>query len=331
MSEAPVTIGTCVRCSSPLEQGDLRCAICGLTTPEPSRDAAALAPRAKVMRCSECGAAIAYDAEKAAPSCAFCGAVMRLEEPVDPVEQAEWTLPFAVEPARAQDALRAWMRSLGFFRPSDLAKESRVASLVPLWWAAWIFDARANVTWAADSNAGSGRSAWAPHAGETPMELERIVVSASRGLTPDECHGLASRYDLASASRQPSGPPGAVLESFDVQRSAARRIIVAAIERVAATRLTQGQIPGSSFRNVHVSIVLRGLRTFRFGLPAYVLAYRYRDRVYRAIVHGQDARVVLGTAPYSIAKILLVIAAVLGGLGLVTLFAILAMWLASAH
>ena len=329
MSEVAVTIGTCTRCSSPLEHGDLRCAVCGLTTPVRA-PAGALVERAKVMRCSDCGAAIAYDAAKAAPSCAFCGAVMRLEEPVDPVEQAEWIVPFAVEPARAQEALRGWMRSLGFFRPSDLAQASRVQSLVPLWWAGWIFDARANVAWAADSNAGARSSAWAPHAGETPMELERIVVSASRGLDSDECHRLTPGYDLASASRDKSGPPDAILETFDVQRSAARRIIVAAIERVAAHRLTQGQIPGSSFRNVHVSIVLRGLSTFRFGLPAYVMAYRYRNKVYRAIVHGQDARLVLGTAPYSVAKILLVIAAVLGACGLVALLSMLALWLSQA-
>lgn len=315
-------VGTCSRCACPLEHGDLRCAICGLATPVPVRDDA-LAPRAKINRCSECGAAIAYDAAKAAPSCAFCGAVMRLEEPVDPVENAEWTLPFSVEPARAQAALRGWMRSLGFFRPSDLAKQSRLQSLVPLWWAAWIFDAQANVTWAADSNAGAGRAAWAPHSGETPMAFERVVVSASRGLTGKECDDLVSHYELGSAAREQSGPPGAVLETFDVQRSAARRIIVTAIERIAGARLTRGQIPGSKFRNVHVSTVLYGLRTFRFGLPAYVLAYRYRDRVYRAIVHGQDARVVLGTAPYSMAKIALVIAGVLAGFGLVGLFLLL--------
>ena len=78
-------------------------------------------------------------------------------------------------------------------------------------------------------------------------------------------------------------------------------------------------------RKLSAAVLPRRLRTRRYGFPSYVLAYRYREKLYRAIVHGQDARVAFGKAPWSVWKILL---AVLGGVagvaaiaGLIWLFA----------
>ena len=319
-----LTRAACARCATPLEPGDLRCCICGLTAP---LEAAALdRPVVKILRCTECGAAVAYAAEVGAPRCAFCAAVMKIEEPVDPIEQADLFIPFQVSPDQAHGLLRAWLGTLGFFRPSDLASAAALESLKAIFWAGWIIDADALVSFAADSDAGARRSSWAPHAGQTQLRFENLLVSASRGLTLAETLRLTPFYNLATAAREPRGPAqGALIEQFEAQRSAARRTLVEAIQGTAAARLTQGHIPGSAFRNVHVAVVLHGFTTRRAALPSYILAYRYRDKVYRAIVHGQEGRCVFGDAPYSVGKIALVIALSLLGvaviLGLISLLA----------
>jgi hypothetical protein len=253
---------------------------------------------------------------------------MRVEEPKDPLEIADRLLPFAVVPDQAAHALRAWLGSLGFFRPSDLARTATLEQLRAIHWCGWLVDADSFVSWAADSNAGAGRSAWAPHSGQTAMRFERLLIPASRGLNVDECARLTGRYDMNYLVDARSAPHGPLVEQFDMQRSAARAIVVAAIERTAAARLVdQRMIPGSSFRNVHVSVLLRSVRTERVALCAYVLAYRYKGRSYRAIVHGQDARLAFGDAPYSYGKIALIVLAALVALGI--LGAIIA--LAAAH
>lgn len=310
---AAVAFAACTRCGTPLEHGDLRCAVCALVRPPDPTHAAPDGVRAKIVRCTECAAAVAFDPEVRAPRCAFCGAITRIEEPADPPEQAEGIVPFGVPRDAAAGALRAWLGNRGWLRPADLATTAAVESLHPLHWAAWVVDARALVSWAADSDAGSGRSAWAPHSGQTSMDFDSICVSASRGLTPGEVAALVPSYDLSTAvamppdGRSPEGPGlHGVVESFDVQRSAARRTVLTAIESTAAHRLTRGVIPGSKFRKVGVGVMLQGLRTRRVALPAWVLAYRYRGKPYRAVIHGQDAHVVVGKAPYSTWKILLV-------------------------
>jgi hypothetical protein len=311
----------CARCNSPCPLGDIRCAICGSALPVPNQ--ALTRAVAQILRCEDCGAAIKYSAEQQTAKCAFCGSALKLETPVDPIEQAEWIVPFAVAPEQASAVLRGWLGRQGFFTPSDLQSAARLESVKPLWWATWLVDARTLVSWTADSNYGSGRSAWAPHAGQTPLTFQNLVVSASRGLTFDETAVLAGRTSLASADKTFRGPSSATVEQFDAQRSAARKIVVAAIEATAAAQLQQGTIPGSRFRQVHVAVLLEGLTTRRFLLPAYVLAYRYDKKLFRAIVHGQDAECVFGSVPRSFWKIALVVVGVLA-LVVVVIGAILA-------
>ncbi len=286
---------------------------------DPSRSAA------RILRCEGCGAAVAFSAEVGAPRCAFCAAVMRLEQPSDPIEIAERVLPFGVPAEAARGALRAWLASLGFFRPSDLAASSTLEQLRAIHWCCWLVDADALVSWSADSDAGSGLSAWAPHAGQTAMTFQRLVIPASRGLSLRECARLSAHYDVGHLVEAQDAPGGALIEQFDVQRSAARSIVVDAIERTAAARLVDRHIiPGSRSRNVRVAILLRALQTERVALCAYVLAYRYKGRSYRAIVHGQNAAVTFGEAPYSIAKIVMTAAtAIIGVTAIVAIIILL--------
>src|SRR5262249_34379837 len=109
----------CARCSTPLEHGDLRCAVCALALPPADHVDAPL--RAQVLRCTDCGAAVAFSAEAQAPRCAFCDAVMTVEHPIDPVEAAELRVPFAVDRDRAEASLRGWLAKRGYFAPAALS------------------------------------------------------------------------------------------------------------------------------------------------------------------------------------------------------------------
>jgi hypothetical protein len=289
---------SCARCDTPLEAGDLRCAVCAL--PVPAHGEAPAVARAEILRCTECNAAIGFDATHGTPACMFCGAAMAIEHPADPIEVASKQLPFTVDRAAAAAALRGWLGDRGWFAPDALRDEAVIDSIHPLCWAAWIVGATAQVAWTADSDAGAGRSAWAPHAGTLPIAFEDVVVPATRGLAPRECARLVPHYDLATA--EPTGGDVSA-ESFDVQRSAARRQVHAAIDAIARTRV-QRAIPGRRYRNVHVSCLLQRQTTERVALPAWVLVYRFRGAPYRAIVHGQRPDVVVGSAPTDWRKVM---------------------------
>lgn len=291
----------CQRCHSRLEAEDLRCPVCALPTPRPPR--AAERESARVIRCGNCGATVAYSVEAQAPKCAYCASEMHTETQKDPIDQADRFVPFEVSPEQARQALSEFLGKGGFFRPADLASRAALDSLRPLWWPGWEFDAQVEAAWTADTNVGAHRSDWAPHSGSTRLEMNNILVSASRGLTQKETHQLSPHYDIAKAKPQPVGPSGAQVELFDVTRSGARRQILAAVEETARQHIAQADLPGSRNRNLRVAVALSGLETAHYALPAYVLAYRYGKKLYRVVVHGQDASCVLGEKPVSWAKV----------------------------
>jgi hypothetical protein len=306
----------CSRCDSPLERDDLRCPICSqatpLSTPPDRKDA-----RVEVLRCQGCGAAVSYSEKARAPKCAFCGSVLHLETSSDPMEQTEHFLPFTVTRDQATGAYRGWLRGLGFFRPSDLASAARLESLKALWWVGWVFQADALVSWAADSNHGARRAEWAPHAGQLPTPFRDILVPATRGLSESETSKLTDSYRLDTARPEPLGDGETIVEQFDLRRSAARRQVSEAMERLAEERVKDGHVPGSRVRNFSAAILLRRLVTLRYAFPAYVIAYRYRGRLFRTVISGQDPTRILGRAPYSGWKIAGTVGAVLLGVALI--------------
>jgi hypothetical protein len=313
----PAAEAQCQRCHSRLEAEDLRCPVCALPTPKPPR--AVERERARVIRCSNCGAAVAYSVEAQAPKCAFCASEMRTETQEDPIDQADRFVPFAVGTDQAHEALKTFLGKGGFFRPKDLASQAALDSLRPMWWPGWRFDARVEATWTADTDAGAHRSDWAPHAGSTHLVLHNILVSASRGLTQAETQKLSPSYDLTQAKPKPEGPPGAQVELFDVTRSGARRQILAAVELTARGHIARSELPGRRHRNLHAAVALSGLDTAHYALPAYVLAYRYDKKLYRVVVHGQDPSCVLGEKPISWGKVAVTVLAALALLVLVFL------------
>jgi hypothetical protein len=298
----------CERCASVIAADDLRCPICNLTCPMPTaEDRTEIV--VDILRCTGCGAAMTYEVAKRAAACAFCGSVLELEHPQDPVEEAERSLPFTVDRDHASASFRAWLGTLGWFRPGDLTATATIETIQPLRWVGWIFDAEATVSWAADTDAGAHRADWAPHSGLTELDYDDVVVPATRGLEPDEVAHLLPSYDLVANGTTEDVVGDATVERFDVPRSAARARLVEAVERLARTRLTERHLPGRRSRNLATSTVLRGLDARRVAFPAWVLAYRYKGKLYRTVLSGQDAECLKGEAPYSVLKIAAAIAA----------------------
>lgn len=298
----------CERCESRVEPGDLRCPICNLTCPETRPDDRP-ETAVDVLRCTGCGAAMTYDVRERAAACAFCGSVLEVEHPDDPLEDARQLIPFTVDRPQAESAFRAWLGTLGWFRPGDLVSSARLETIRPLRWVAWVFDAHATASWAADTDRDAQRADWAPHAGVAELEFDDVVVPATRGLSDAEATFLIPSYDLSWPPTRPDVVENAEVERFDVPRSTARRRLVAAVEELARKRLREGHVPGRRIRNLATSTVLRGLEARRAALPAWVLAYRYRGTLYRTVLSGQDPNRLLGSAPYSTTRILAAVAA----------------------
>jgi hypothetical protein len=98
-----------------------------------------------------------------------------------------------------------------------------------------------------------------------------------------------------------------IVEQFRVQRKYARPLAHHGLEELERNACQQ-YVPGSC-RNMKANLRLEGLSSEPVLLPVWIMAYRYKDAVYRFLINGQTGRAT-GHAPFSWAKLALVVAIV---------------------
>lgn len=293
----------CLRCHSVLEAGDLRCPVCAL--PPPVVEGAQVVT-SKVLRCKECHAALRYSEAFAKTVCGFCGAALELELSTDPMEHAEAWVPFSVSKAEAVASLKRWLSKRGFFAPGDLAEASRVDTMHPVAWAAWVVTGSANVTYGTDVQGYGRKATFGPATGAFSRALN-LIVPATQGLSLEEVVDLGE-YDVATAQRD--ALPDVPGEDFGVTRAHARSRILEGVRNDAVAEI--GRRHRGRLRKTNVEVMLTGLFTRRLLLPVWVLAYRYGNEKFRVVIHGQRERTVVGKSPISPWRVMGAIAASLG-------------------
>jgi DNA-directed RNA polymerase subunit RPC12/RpoP len=312
----------CSVCGGLLDEEDLFCSNCGTEAPEAEEARTALASQTSTHNfvCDGCGASMSYDASAQTLRCPFCGST-RLSKHDD----AKFIAPqrivrFAVDHQRASAILRQWL-GRGFWRPGDLASSAEVAKVAAVYVPYWVFQARTHTYWTADSgNVPMGaRGNWIPVFGEHQGTYQGMLIGASSVLTPRETWDLCP-FDLSAA--EPTGAVNTdnmIVEQFSVQRKYARPLARQGLENLDR-QACQKYVPGRC-RNLRVNVLLEGMSSEPLLLPVWIMAYRYRDRLFRFLVNGQTGQAT-GQAPVAWNKILGAVA-IAGMIGLLLCLAVL--------
>lgn len=332
----------------------LACDYCGARVPVPRAEgvilerplseagaaARGLGVEARVARCGNCGAQVAYDGRATAGECVFCGSAHVLEQASNRnALRPESLIPLDVGRATVERAFRSWIGGL-WFRPTAL-KKLREFRAVGVYVPFWTFDARAHSDWSADAGfyyyvqvptmvmvngrmqmqmRTERRTRWEPAWGARDDAYDDLVVHASRGLPP-ELAGKLGGYDLSKlVPYRPEYLAGWRAEEYAIDLAtgwgAAQARIVASQESRCS-----GDVPGDTQRNLRVRNVLSDVRWKHVLLPLWSLTYRHAGKPYAVLLHGQTGKVV-GHAPVSWVKVLFFALGVLLGIGfLLLLFA----------
>jgi len=310
----------CAVCRGFLDEEDLFCANCGREAPPREGEPRQAPDRTTVathnFECCGCGASMSYDASAGALRCPFCGSE-RMDRKQDArVLAPDRVVPFRYDRAAAEQAMRGWLGK-GFWRPGDLSERAAIVKMMPVYVPYWVFQARTHTYWTADSSQTpfGARGDWYPLTGEHRGDYAGLLVGAGGALAPAETAALCP-FDLAEGA-----PPEEVdlenvtVEQFSVGRKYARPLARQGLESHELQACTVQYVPGRA-RNGKVNVKIEGLAGRPVLLPVWVMAYRYRERVYRFLVNGQTGRST-GQAPFSYAKLALLIALlVVGGLAM---------------
>lgn len=300
-------IAKCEVCNSLLDEEDLFCANCGTEAPKREEASGTPADSARMARhnfeCSGCGASMSYDAGAEALQCPFCGSVDMRAEADAKILAPDRVIPFNLDRAEAENAMRAWLRR-GFWRPGDLARAASVVKINSVYVPYWVFQATTHTYWTADTSQtpAGARGDWYPLSGEHRGSYSGMLIGASGALTSGETAAICP-FDLSQGK-----PPDAVdldnvtVEQFSVPRKYARPLARQGLEQSEAQACESAYVPARA-RNVHVNVRIESMSSEPVLLPVWIMAYRYRDQLYRFLLNGQTGKAT-GQAPTSLRKIL---------------------------
>ena len=306
----------CTVCGGLIDEEDVFCANCGTEAPVGDDPRQVLATQTSTHNfvCDGCGASMSYDASARTLRCPFCGnSHLSKQEDMKSVAPQR-IVRFSVDHDRASAILRQWL-GRGFWRPGDLASAAEITKVSAVYVPYWVFQARTHTYWTADSSdvPAGARGNWCPVFGEHHGVYEGVLIGASGVLTPHETSDLCP-YDLAAAeSADNVDTENMIVEQFRVQRKYARPLAHQGLENLDR-QACQRYVPAKC-RNMRLNVLLEGLSSEPVLLPVWIMAYRYRDRLFRFLVNGQTGRAT-GQAPVSWNKILGVVA-IAGLIGLV--------------
>jgi hypothetical protein len=313
----------CTVCESWIDEEDLFCANCGTEAPKTSSAGDCLdfyvnkngtvpfATNSSTLvtdnfKCRGCGASMSYDASAQALRCPFCGSLDMASQPDHKVLTPRRVVPFRLAREQAVAAMRDWL-GRGFWRPGGLAEQACIVKMTPVYVPYWVFQADTHTYWTADTNQTppSARGDWYPLSGEHNGSHAGLLIGASGALSPGETQAICP-FDFAPAvTPDKVDLKNAIVEEFSRPKKYARPLACEGLENLETQHCTSEYVPGTA-RNVHVNVQITEMAGEPVLLPVWIMAYRFRDELYRFLVNGQTGRAT-GQAPVSWAKIFMAI------------------------
>jgi LSD1 subclass zinc finger protein len=320
MAEQQAFIKTfpCVSCGAKLSfapgTSTLRCEFCGAGNDIPADEAdveeldleqwlkslQGLAEYAEEerVRCAKCGAEELLDGVHFATKCSFCGTALVSKSYAGRQVKPRSLVPFQVDSRAAHAAFQDWLRRR-WLAPMDLKRYARSdESLHGVYLPYWTYDCETVSRYQGQRGRRRDKTTdWTPVSGVVEHFHDDVMVLASDAL-PASTTGSLRRWDTrALVPYKPEYLSGFHAQAYKTGLSdgfaLARGMIDSHIRELICR-----DIGGDSQRIDSVETSY-GRFTFKHVLmPAWVSAYRYRDKVYRFVVNGQTGET-SGEAPLS--------------------------------
>jgi len=282
-----------------------------------------LAGRSSQVTCSVCGAVVLLDDKLAADRCPYCGTFLENKpEAAKGMIAPEGILPFAVNERQAAQAFNGWIASR-WFAPSQLYQFANLGRLSGVYVPFWTYDSMTYTHYVGergddyfetetyteqDANGQTVtktrqvvKTRWIPVTGEVRHFFDDVLICASHSVAEGHVRGVEP-WDL----KKLEGFNDEFLSGFQAERYAiglkegfekARAIMDNEIRSLCCRDI------GGNHQRLHVVQTQHTGITFKhLLLPAWLAAYRYRDRTYQILVNGRTGKIT-GARPYSWIKI----------------------------
>jgi len=283
------------------------------------------------VKCGKCGAEQTLSGSLFAGHCTFCGAAIVSKSYASRRIKPKSIVPFQVNKARAQESFRRWVKGL-WLAPNDLKRYAQSdAGLTGVYLPYWTYDCHTesdyrgergddyytNETYTTQNAKGESvtetrrvkHTRWSPASGHVEHFHDDVLVPASKSLPPGISDSV-TRFNLKGlVPYQPEFVSGFQAEAYQVGLREGFPIAKTVIDGTIGA-LVRRDIGGDQQRIHSVSTRYDDVKFKHVLLPAWISAYRYRDKAYRFLINGQTGEV-SGESPKSWWKIAFLVAGVL--------------------
>lgn len=328
----------CVSCGAPLGLSDRFCTACGhghnplepvqadVVEVAPSADTPAEAEQ-KFFRCKNCGSEVATDPDQRSYTCPFCDSnyVVEFSRQESGRRPPDFIIGFGISPDEAREKFRQWIAKNSWFRPGDLSRAQLADKIKGVYLPFWGFSMLAQSRWAASigehwwrtetyttrDNKGNTvtrtrrvqETEWWPLSGRHHHYYSGYMVSGSRGLSQQQADRIKPFQLPAFKRYEPYYLAGWMSEEYSVLHDDALEICQDVFLHREKSNVANF-LPGDTYRNLDVHTTFSHINSDLCLLPAYVLSYRYKDKLFRFLVNGQTGKVA-GEKPVSAKRITL--------------------------
>jgi DNA-directed RNA polymerase subunit RPC12/RpoP len=287
----------------------------------------------KVVSCKNCGATTTLPPAVNSDNCVFCASPLVLSEAENKqLIKPHYILPFLIPQQKALTNFRTWLKKL-WFAPSDLSKlvTSSANQFKGVYIPHWSYDTNTDTQYRGQrgdyyyetetyTETVDGkqvtktrevrRTRWRNVSGTVWNEFYDILISASKSL-PQKIANRLEPWKLDALVRyneQYVSGFRSELYQIEVEEGLvlAKRKIDPEIQRTIRRDIGGDEQSISSYDIDYNDLALKYLL-----LPAWISAYKYKNKVYQFTINASTGEVV-GERPYSAIKITLAVMVVLG-------------------
>lgn len=288
--------------------------------------AAQVVPPAREVECKQCGARAMLTRQ--AQRCAFCDAPVVVElDAKAPGIPPGGVLPFAIDRKQAAGNLARWLRGR-WFAPRDLLARAKRDQIDGVYVPCWLFDARSTTTYVGRRGTHHGSAAgvafdlltksksvetphteWSPAGGTVQVESRDMLVLATAALPRPLLDQLAPWQLAQLRAFDDRYLAGFVAERYRVEVGAGFEIALAKLDEAICDEIFR-QIGGDEQNIDSKQVHWDAVRFRHVLLPLWLSAFHYRGNVFHLAVNAATGEV-LGERPWSVAKIGLLVVALL--------------------
>lgn len=274
------------------------------------------------VRCESCGANVVFIDTLTSLTCPYCDSPVQRDRihsgtfriPVDGV------LPFAVDKDRASQRLKEWVQSR-WFAPDEFRKRGAEGKFTGIYLPYWTYDAMTFTRYSGKRGdhyyvtVGVGknrrqerRTRWSSASGSFQHFFDDVLVLAGKHLPSWLSIALEPWALKKCLPYTPDALVGFLAQTYDTPLDQGFNEAKQRMEQALAANVRQ-RIGGDEQVIHRIETQYSALTYKHLLLPAWLLSYRFHDKVFQVAVNASTGEV-QGERPYSWVKITL---AVLGG------------------